>query len=427
LGVTMKFAAFNPWKTIPRKTNLPQAFWSPRSTRRITAAVMALGLCAVGCASAAGVDGQLWYTAQQFLTTNSTNDNKVGSIFSDGSGQRRVLVSADTSKYFTSVGLDRAAGFFFAINTDFNGDATLVVGNISTGAVIQTLSINPNDYGIEALAVNPVNHEVYIGIFGDSTTDTGIVQIPYNAVTGAVPTNIFTGSVISPSFYLTTEARGSPETFATSFSLDVADQKLYFTDEDIDLENENGDPWGPPWNSTNGIYVIDLNATTPIATQLTTAGQFPATNAGYHTAPYGDGTQSTPLLPGAAPTVLNTLLQPLAAGQTLTLAVPPTWGSRPVDTLLRASALDGSGFRVERLNIGTAPRVRLVSVDSDGSERPTDWIQTSLSAPLGVEVGENAAQVVLLTAKAELSVTLTGKTKQPVYQVQSVGEVTQLH
>jgi hypothetical protein len=143
--------------------------------------------------------------------------------------------------------------------------------------------------------------------------------------------------------------------------------------------------------------------------------------------PYGDGTQSTPLLPGAAPTVMNTLLQPLAAGQWLTFAVPPTWGSRQVDTLLRASALDGSGFRVERLNIGTAPRVRLVSVDSDGSERPTDWMQTSLSAPLGVEVGENAAQVVLLTAKAELSVTLTGKTMQPVYQVQSVDEVTQLH
>ena len=284
---------------------------------------------------AAVVDGQLWYTAEQFLTTNSPNDNQVGRINSDASSQTRVNVSSDTSKYYTSVGLDTAAALFFAINTDFDGDATLVVGNINTGAVIQTLSINPTDYGIEALAVNPANHMVYIGVWGDGTTDTGIVKIPYTpggGSTGTIPTNIFSGSVIAPSYYLTTEAGGSHETFATSFSLDVTNQKLYFTDEDIDLENENGDPWGPPYYDTNGIYVIDLTSATPTATQLSLASQFPATNAGYHHAVESVAVdlaksliyfETTNLTNGAVPEI-TLWYMPIAGGTATAMTLPGT-------------------------------------------------------------------------------------------------------
>src|SRR5262249_19771322 len=88
-----------------------------RSLLPVAAAVSVL--CAPP-ALAAGPDGQLWYTAQRFLTTNSTNDNQVGRINADKSSQTAVLISPDTSKYYLSVGVDTAAGFYFALHNDFN-------------------------------------------------------------------------------------------------------------------------------------------------------------------------------------------------------------------------------------------------------------------------------------------------------------------
>ncbi|HXL99993.1 MAG TPA: Ig-like domain-containing protein, partial [Rhizomicrobium sp.] len=212
---------------------------------------------------------------------------------SDGNGQTVAVINPNASSdhFYGDVGLDTAAGLFFGVSEATNGGAgttTLEVRNIAGGSIIQTLNLDPTDYEINAVAIDPSRHYIYLGVWGDGTADTGIVRLGYNPANGHIqdPTthtdisNIFNGNVIDPKYYILSETGGAPVTNVNEFSFDLADNKLYFAAEDQDFENSTPSAF-PGYPATNGIYVVDLNAPTLSATLLTTtASQFPTDFSG---------------------------------------------------------------------------------------------------------------------------------------------------
>ncbi len=83
-----------------------------------------------------------------------------------------------------------------------------------------------------------------------------------------------------------------------------------------------------------------------------------------------------------------------SAGDTLTLNIPTTHAGAIIDTLIHASASDGSGFRIERLNLAKGTTIRLVSSDSRGIETPGAWVAnsaTSLTISLANVLGTSAS------------------------------------
>lgn len=227
------------------------------------------------------IDGQLW-----FGVAGEGASNPVGFVNSDGSGQTFVAPSSGTApfSFMQDVGLDTAAGFYFAVDTEGGGGSdpvSLVVGQIGTGAQIQALSLNPDGansaYSVNTLAVDPKNHVVYLGVWGDGAADTGIVKLSYDPTTGIINNgaSIFSGSVIDPSYFVVSNAAGSSFTNPKAFSLDIASQKLYIAANDLD--GEDGAPHdGFP--ATNGIYVVDLTSSSPTATLLSSQAQFPTSS-----------------------------------------------------------------------------------------------------------------------------------------------------
>lgn len=102
----------------------------------------------------------------------------------------------------------------------------------------------------------------------------------------------------------------------------------------------------------------------------------------------------------------------LAAGDTQLFTLPVLPHTRSaVETVLRAVAADGSGFRVERLNLERKPRVRLVTVSVRGEERAGAWADAEAGARLavGVEKSDGRSTLLLEGALQPLAVVLPGE------------------
>jgi len=114
---------------------------------------------------------------------------------------------------------------------------------------------------------------------------------------------------------------------------------------------------------------------------------------------------------------MNMVASPLAVGQSLSSTLPAAAGTRPVDTLVQARAIDGTGFRVERLNLGAEPRVRIVAGERFGVERASAWLQAANGGHvmLGL-VGGNGTEAALETAAGEATLQLNSQV-QEVYQL----------
>jgi VCBS repeat-containing protein len=243
---------------------------------------------------ASGPDAQIWFGT---LNYNNTGDaNPFGYVNSDVNGGNPTYVSSTsgsaTSATMSNIGLDTVAGLVFGIENNENPATTspadavyLDVGSMSTGAIATSLNLNPDgatsEYTVNALAVDPENHVVYVGIWGDGTADTGIIKLSYNPTTGVINdgNSIFTGSganeVINPSLYVVSNATGSSFTNPQAMWLDVATQKLYVAAND--LFGTDGAPFGG-YPATNGIYVVDLTSGSPVATLLSSQTQFPTSD-----------------------------------------------------------------------------------------------------------------------------------------------------
>ncbi|GLS20283.1 hypothetical protein GCM10007874_33000 [Labrys miyagiensis] len=226
------------------------------------------------------VTSQIWFGADRDTLTG--NQNPFGYVNSDGSGRAQVGESPSDGSgqtTFSDIALDTAAGLYFALN---QGEAAtqnvhLVVGHTSGGAPISsTLTLNPNDYVIQGITADPQNHFIYIGVWGDSLADSGIIKLSYDPATGVVNNGnaIVSGGVISPSYFISTT--GAAFTNPKDLYLDVAAQKIYFAANDF--KTDGSGPFGGGFADTNGIYVTDL--TTHVTTLLTSQSQFPTTAAG---------------------------------------------------------------------------------------------------------------------------------------------------
>jgi uncharacterized repeat protein (TIGR01451 family) len=128
--------------------------------------------------------------------------------------------------------------------------------------------------------------------------------------------------------------------------------------------------------------------------------------------PFGDGSD---LVTGAP--VLTATAHPLAAGQSLSFTLPATAGANAVDVLVRGRAPDGSGFRVERMNVGKQPAVRVVSIGLLGIEHASAWSATQNGAQVVLGLaGDSNTQALLETSSGEAMLQLSAQTAQ-VYQV----------
>lgn len=101
--------------------------------------------------------------------------------------------------------------------------------------------------------------------------------------------------------------------------------------------------------------------------------------------PYGDGAEGrgsetavSCLHPADWQTEIST---ELAATHVLVVPAP---SPAMIDTPLRTDGNAPAGFRVERLNIGSAPRLRLVTTDAAGNERASDWGVGAVGAQLAI-------------------------------------------
>jgi hypothetical protein len=156
------------------------------------------------------------------------------------------------------------------------------VYNFNTNALIETIQVgDPNGAGtgdddlVCTLAVDPINHVLFVNRWDSTTAATGIVKITYDPLTGDLNNNGAYNSG-SQQFLITNTGTSGKITNATTLDIDLATHKLYYTDW---TNNYNIAPFSPQ----NAIYVVnDYTAASPTVTRLTTAVQFPASgSSGY--------------------------------------------------------------------------------------------------------------------------------------------------
>jgi hypothetical protein len=90
------------------------------------------------------------------------------------------------------------------------------------------------------------------------------------------------------------------------------------------------------------------------------------------------------------------LLATLAPGGNLSLVVPVRPAASAVDVLLDTRAADGSGFRLERLNLGAGMAVRVVGVTAEGSAMPSAWTPVKAGERLALSLVDAGPQSALL-------------------------------
>ncbi len=232
--------------------------------------------------------GQLWFGGEGPTTGTSTgfSDDQIGHIDSDGNGRAVALVNTEgTQAGFQAIGIDSAAGLYFTLV-----DGALRSGHITTtnqsgeASQIQETDMvfgsGLNADEVNALAVDPVHHVVYVGLWGQTTFNTTILKVTYNAATGSFtsPYNAATGANIADTSHmlLNNPSSGGKYTNAVGMYYDVSTDKIYYIDQ------TNGASVSG-WPVTNGLYVVSGTSgsvgggTAPTPVQLTTNAQFPAT------------------------------------------------------------------------------------------------------------------------------------------------------
>jgi VCBS repeat-containing protein len=231
------------------------------------------------------ITGQLWFGAQGSTGGTSTgySDEHVGHIDTDGGGRDTALINTEGSQPgFQCVGMDTSDGLYFALC----GDHTFRSGHITTthqtGESSQIQSVQ-TQYGtgvnadeVNAFAVDPVNNIVYIQVFGQHSSTTAILKVTYDPATGAFtyPYDATTGTITDSSKVLMSNtSTGHVLNDVTAMHYDIASHLLYYIDDDLGYHFTGG---GDQWNTTIGIYVVDVNAANPQPTQLTSSVQFPA-------------------------------------------------------------------------------------------------------------------------------------------------------
>jgi Domain of unknown function (DUF4347)/FG-GAP-like repeat len=216
------------------------------------------------------LDGQLWYINQ-----GGSADAITGHLNSDGNNITPVgNQNTGTAHESDAVAVDLAAGFYFTVSSDqlhiearsINDPATIIdsveIGDPASGPATQDL--------LNAIAIDPTTHTLYVGRWGQTTALTGIVEVNYSTANGTLDHNAAYNA--SPTFLITNTGTGGKVTDIRDFSIDLTNHKLYFTDDDNNFS-------GGGFVATDNISVVNYTGS-PTVTQLTTNAQFPANQSG---------------------------------------------------------------------------------------------------------------------------------------------------
>ncbi|MDR6531551.1 Ca2+-binding RTX toxin-like protein [Caulobacter rhizosphaerae] len=212
--------------------------------------------------------GQLWY-----ITEGGDANTRLVRINDDGTGSTVVIDNGGAgtgddklpSSFTADIGLDTAAGFYFAIaSSPLDNTAYLVRGSIGSSAAPAIAVDFPDSILVNTIEVDPFTHKIYVGYQDGSGTPngniTGIKVYNYDPLTG----------VVTDEGYLTTAVTDNrpnesgffvldPQDFAIDHSI-VPGGRLFYTERVDGL--------------AVGIYRLDLSAPN-VATELVADAQFP--------------------------------------------------------------------------------------------------------------------------------------------------------
>jgi len=206
--------------------------------------------------------GQLWAMTDGAGSPGAGVDTRVFTINGDGSNQTTVVDNSSGTKfardYVADMGVDTAAGFYFAIvNSDDNDTAQMVRGQIGSSAAPTVLTSWDPKFIVNSLQVDAINHKIYVAYFDGQDANGAISGIKVFTYTSA-------GAVTDTGFLTTGTTDNRPQLGGfdvldpLDFALDTTNNRLFYS-ERVD------------WLTT-GLYRIDLaspnNATRLVANQF---------------------------------------------------------------------------------------------------------------------------------------------------------------
>jgi hypothetical protein len=217
------------------------------------------------------LNGQLWFVVQGGIT-----DIIDGHVNSDGSNITTTFLNipANPGAGFQqggsdlSIGLDLPDGLYFVVNSD---GLSISVQSITNGALIDTLQI-ANFNGstlaqevVNSLVVDPNNHYVYAGIWGNSLAESGVIRISYTTAGDLDNAQAYNSGSQT---MLVNGSQAGNLTDLRYMDLSNNNQVLYVTDNDNHYTTS-------PFSAKNGIYKVDLTNVAAGATLLSSQAQFP--------------------------------------------------------------------------------------------------------------------------------------------------------
>uniref|UniRef100_B0SX69 Hemolysin-type calcium-binding region n=1 Tax=Caulobacter sp. (strain K31) TaxID=366602 RepID=B0SX69_CAUSK len=247
--------------------------------------------------------GQLWYATEggdaetAIVRVNNDGSSQTVNVDNGGAGTGDDhLVSSFTA----DLGLDTAAGFYFALlSNDINDHAVVVRGQIGSSATPATVIDFPDAIIVNTIEVDAVNHKIYAGYQDGSGTPngniTGIRVYNYDPLTGAVTDQGFLTTAV-------TDNRPNESGFFVvdpqDFALDSSIGRLFYSERvdglqvglfRLDLANPNVttslvSEAQFPNNMSNGLIIdVEVDQSTDLV-YFTTHSQYPSPAAGYNAA-----------------------------------------------------------------------------------------------------------------------------------------------
>jgi hypothetical protein len=216
----------------------------------------------------------LWFGGQgpASNTASGVSDDRVGYLNTNGAAETTVAVDPSTNSYY-SVGLDTNATLYFG----FASDGTLRSGLFSGGQLqsVQITDVAADDLAY-AFTVDPTNHIIYLGLWGDDSSGADLIKISYNPTNGQMssPYDPTTGSITNAAGVLLSED-STTNNFVMPRQMWLAPGggQIYYVDNDF------GDPGDFAEVELNGVYVVKTTVANPQPELLTLASQFPGDNS----------------------------------------------------------------------------------------------------------------------------------------------------
>lgn len=215
-------------------------------------------------ANDSGPTGQLWYA-----TEGGDAETKIVRINNDGTSSTTVVDNGVggtgddklVSSFTSDLGVDTAAGFYFAIlSSPLDDHAVLVRGAIGSSAAPTTVIDFPDDIIVNTIQIDASNHKIYATYMDGQTADPAGIRIySYNPSTGALTDD---GFLVTAA----TDSRGQEGGYdildPRDMALDTSIGRLFYT------ETLTGGV-----NAT-GLFRLDLS-NPDATTQLVSQSQFP--------------------------------------------------------------------------------------------------------------------------------------------------------